>query len=464
MTETKEDAYATLNSRAASDAARSLTERVYSDVLSWESQENRRTYKRDKVRAGSLKEALERFVGDLLRAHVDPECTGKLYRSLDKSRFTGDVISYRNFALAVQALVALKLITHTPGQTKYLNAFGGRFTLKGKAARFRGTDKLRKKARAAGISLKALDDHFHLEPPQHPLVLRAASARTRGTKHRGSRMEFDVTPVTKKLEAQVRALNEFLRTVRITGGIHYGYTRVFNEGDLRRFSWKSGGRLYSIGANNYQQMSSVKRAAMTLNEEPVCEIDVKASYLTILHAKLGMPFDTSEDPYSRVGLDRSIVKAWTTASFGAGKPLRTWPKDVTKDYFKEHGRKPAAVCRAAVIADKMLETFPAIAHMGEPGVSWADLMYAESQGIIGAMTTLMALRIPSLSVHDSIIVPVSDVKLASGILHDHYSHHVGAVPVLATDCTFDGVKEAIARECFGRPVCREKPPPPALLL
>jgi hypothetical protein len=68
-----------------------------------------------------------------------------------------------------------------------------------------------------------------------------------------------------------------------TGGEHYGFTRNFNNR-----SWKKGGRLYSVGGG-YQRLSEKKRLEMTINGEAVVEIDIKASFLTIYHARLGVP-------------------------------------------------------------------------------------------------------------------------------------------------------------------------------
>ena len=57
---------------------------------------------------------------------------------------------------------------------------------------------------------------------------------------------------------------------------------IFNNGDHPKFNWNMGGRLYSYGESNYQQMESADRLRMTINGEEVCEIDIRASYLTIL--------------------------------------------------------------------------------------------------------------------------------------------------------------------------------------
>ena len=78
---------------------------------------------------------------------------------------------------------------------------------------------------------------------------------------------------------------------------------------------------------------------MTINGEPVAEIDIKASFLTIYHAMVEEPLEGSGDPYVRAGIqDRLVAKLWTVASFGNSKPATRWPSKMIKDYKKETGK------------------------------------------------------------------------------------------------------------------------------
>src|SRR5262249_10246503 len=61
-------------------------------------------------------------------------------------------------------------------------------------------------------------------------------------------------------------------------------------------SWKKGGCLYSNGENCYQRLSEAERVKMTINGEPVAEIDIKASFLTIYQALLKQPLRGTGDP------------------------------------------------------------------------------------------------------------------------------------------------------------------------
>jgi hypothetical protein len=106
------------------------------------------------------------------------------------------------------------------------------------------------------------------------------------------RWAYERTPETERLERYIKELNEFLACFELTGARHEGYIRIFNNG-----SWAKGGRLYSPCEDTYQLMPETKRLEMTINGEPVAEIDIKASHLTIYHAMVGEPLDGLSDPY-----------------------------------------------------------------------------------------------------------------------------------------------------------------------
>jgi hypothetical protein len=457
----RKDYYAALASRAASPAAQALILDVYARVEAWETAQTREDakgakapkrgkYKRGEKRAAPFRGTLERFVGDLLRAQYDKHQTDKasgvVFRPMGKKDFTADdPVSYRNFTAAVEGLKAAGLITHTPGKGRFMNHFG-KDQLPGKASRFEATPELLRLAEDANVIVAVIDEHFHPELPRRTLELRSSSTRIGGKKFEGERIKYTPTAHTERLAADVREINEFLAKFKLGDGVHYGFVRRFNEGDLEDFKWNKGGRLYGVTASSYQQLPSPERALMTINGEPVVEIDISASYLTAFHARLNAPIDLTSDPYERMGLPRDIVKAWTTASFGSGKPLDRWPQDVTKNYLKEHNVKPRDVCSAKAVRDAMLETYPALSRLGEPGVQWADLMFVESQAIITAMRHLMvAYEMPTYPVHDSLIVPASRAGLATTMLAHHYEFHVGVVPRLDTKSTLPGAREAVQR-------------------
>ena len=83
-----------------------------------------------------------------------------------------------------------------------------------------------------------------------------------------------------------------------------------------------------------------------------------------------------------------------------------------------------------------MQKFPLLARLGEPvkgqECGWAQLMYLESQAIFETMLELMSEQIPSLAVHDSLIVPLRGRQKAIKFLTKHYRNFTNMTPVLKT--------------------------------
>jgi hypothetical protein len=224
-------------------------------------------------------------------------------------------------------------------------------------------------------------------------------------------------------------MKAFLARFELTGGRHEGYIRIFNNQ-----SWQKGGRLYSQCQGSYQLMPEHERLDMTINGEPVAEIDIKASFLTIYHAKLGMPLGDREDPYARAGIARDVAKLWCIASFGASAPKLRWPAEMVKEYQKSTGQDLRKVAKASDVAEAMLRAFPALQMLEEHPHIWADLQFAEAEAVIRTMLILKRRHeVPSLSMHDGIIVPMSKWDLAKDIFTREYRREVGVEPMLTVD-------------------------------
>ena len=145
--------------------------------------------------------------------------------------------------------------------------------------------------------------------PEHPLICKATSKRGfYGAKLPGKRIKFTHSERTRQLEDEVKSINGFLDSFDIRGGTHGGYVRIFNMGDDPSFDWNKGGRFYSPGEDSYQQLSKEERLRMTINGSPVVELDIRASYPTILFALCGRSEELPADPYNLPDLPRSVVK------------------------------------------------------------------------------------------------------------------------------------------------------------
>jgi hypothetical protein len=425
------DRYAEFRSRSRTPAATELIARVFSEIEQHEQRTRRRFRSRRERSRAKFTEALERFVGDLLRARTGTNTTGRIYRPTGKSDFSDAPVKYDMFMKALDGLKALGFVEHRKGRTRSRDTgFGFRVTVPGRAARFWATPKLVKLAEEHGINSGNVGDHFFPEPPTNPLVLKDYATGRGQNKESGRKIKYKRTPETDKLERDVKELNEFLARFKITGARHEGYIRTFNN-----CAWDKGGRLYSVGEGNYQLMPEHKRLEMKINGEPVAEIDIKASHLTIYHAMVGEPLEGLSDPYARavgVGIDRDVAKRWCLESLGHGAPKTKWSSETVKDYREKGQELP----KARTVTKAMLEAFPALKKLEEHRRDdlWADLQFKEAEAIIRSILILKRRHeVLSLSMHDGLIVPRSKADLAKDILAREYRRHVGVDPMLTVE-------------------------------
>jgi hypothetical protein len=372
---------------------------------------------------------LERPVGDLLHARAGTNATGRLYRPLGKVAFKDAPVKYDTFLRVLNGLKALGLVGHRKGRSRSADTgFGFRVTIPGRAARFWATPKLLQLAAEHGIDSSNVGEHFPPELPQHPLVVRDWSTGHGREKQQGRLLKYARTEETERIEQDVKELNEFLARFTLTGGRHEAYYRTFT---FNNGAYNKGGRLSSIGEGSYQQLSKAERLLMKINGEPVAEIDIKASQLTIFHAMVGEPLDGRSDPYARVGVERDVAKRWCLETLGAGTLKTRWSAEA-RQQWRENGQ---ALPKARTVRDAMLEAFPALKQLANYGMGlWADLQYREAEALIGAMLVLMRRHgVPSYGIHDSLVVPRSKWELASSTLKQQFRRVVGVTPMLRVE-------------------------------
>ena len=194
----------------------------------------------------------------------------------------------------------------------------------------------------------------------------------------------------------------------------------------------------------YQSQSEAERLKMRINGESVIEIDISSSYLTIFYALCDQQLDTTQDAYADIlgptQLDRHVAKFWINASFGNSKLLSSWSKNVIQSLEAQLAKKELSGFERKHypmkrIREKVLERHPLLERWGGEirgrVRGYGDLMYLESQAIIGAMLTLMRdHQVPSLPVHDSLVVPGSKFNLAKEALVHNFRKQTGVLPRL----------------------------------
>jgi hypothetical protein len=423
--------YASLRAHATSEAAQAfvstLAGMLDNHALATGARKNKR-----KSTAEKLDYAVGAFLADLLRAYGDgePEPNPWVYRSMHAKSFNGAAVSYRTFGRLVEGLTQLGFIQRVDGH-KVDSENRSKF-----AARFRATPPLLAFCSDHAVDPVNVHDHFEFEydlPTE--VVEKRATKRDEywlKTKPVGTPMEFERDHIVTLIEGQVKELNEFFAQQKLRGGSHHGYVRVYNNGDNPRFHWNMGGRLYSQHfTESYQVTGSDKRLKMTINDEPVAEIDIRASYLTIFLSLHGIQLPEG-DPYDLPGLGpehRNAVKQWFVATFGNSKPIVKWPKLMRERTPELAQYKPSTITKAA------LAKYPALASWGKPlktvTYGWADLMWFEGNVMLFTMLELKREhRVPSLSVHDSLIVPASSAETARAVLSQKFQDQRRVTPLL----------------------------------
>lgn len=244
------------------------------------------------------------------------------------------------------------------------------------------------------------------------------------------RSQFE--PEISLLEKQVEEFNKLMSGQPLTSskGISYGRCyRVFNNGSLQ-----SGGRLYG----SWQTMPEEQRLQMTVGGEPVCEIDLKASFLSIAHGLTGSKAVLPTDPYQEIRfvqeakgtheeqLHRTAAKLLVNAYLCKEGDVTRFPKSKTKD--KTTGKiipfkKIHRLRKSCGYYMKQIHTaFPFLALAKSQQF---DLMFEESKIIISAMEELLIQGVVSWPVHDSLLVKKSDREKAEGELKKAAISHLG---------------------------------------
>jgi hypothetical protein len=120
------------------------------------------------------------------------------------------------------------------------------------------------------------------------------------------------------------------------------------------------------------------------------------------------------------GIDRTIVKAWVSSTIGHHCFHTRWPKNAIQE-MKDAGLDKAKEMTMTSLQPTVLDHFPMLADWPSGKVTWADLMFIESEIIIGTMVELMrSYSVPCFSVHDSIIVKTKDQQIAMETLESQF--------------------------------------------
>ena len=374
------------NTSACMPSSKALTESVASIIQGAERRKRARRAKDLK----SFEQAVDYILGDMLLAYVG-ESSQYAYRAEGKTNFYGSPVGHTTWKSIMPALIDLG----------YVEYFKGRY-LSGSASRFLATESLISLAESHGINFDILSEHYVTEMPKSVLKLKASKRGELEAKE----LPIAEKPETAALAAQVHRLNKYLSQQTLTGGCFEGYRRSFSNGELASFDWNQGGRLYAVG-NSYQHLSGERRAAMQINGEPVVEVDVSASHLSIYMGEMGHRASDGIDLYAIDGMSRAAVKQYIASSFGLAKLITKWPTTADAE---------VVAFDVVDVREAVCDAIPCLESLADSGLDWSTLQFLEAEALIEAMESLHLQDIPAYSVHDSVIVPISGLKAARNAL------------------------------------------------
>jgi len=376
-----------------------------------------------------LRQAVAAILADLLSIASQSD-ERLLYRPRGVADFKGQRIGYRPCIDALNGLVTLDLLHHKPGIW-----LGSHRQGEGDTARYRAKPALLELALRYGITPGNWRSHFAPAPRPtamaHPVIVRG-KRQFWDKEDKGKKLPIIKTdPAYIAAAEQVNRINTYMAPQLITGCKHDGFIRIFNHGDQPGFAYNMGGRLYSKASGvSYQNMEKHHRHDMRINGEPVVELDIRASFLTILYAQRGIAPDPSVDPYTFGTIPREVIKAWIAMTLGYDRFHSKWSDETVEKLIEDKGinlRKAYGIdtVRAAVI-----DEHPILHGWPHSTVRWQNLQYLESSAIIDAVEAL-GLRhgITALPLHDALLVERYNIDTASEILADTFRKRIGVIPV-----------------------------------
>ncbi|MCG7363533.1 hypothetical protein MHZ93_19935 [Roseomonas sp. ACRSG] len=322
----------------------------------------------------------------------------------------------------------------------------------GRSARYWPTEVLLRLAVASGLTPQNIAVAF--QPPillRPPVLLkpmddhskrRRRYATARHVVRAHDRYCLTVEPCPSGLIEEVRAQNALAAAIRVTPppGIACHpprWTRIFIG------SWRLHGRWYPHGddqdrvaghAGTYMTLKAAQRGSIRIGDEPVVELDVSASHLTLFLGLMGAALPKS-DLYEGLGYPRVVIKRWILEVFGKGRIPTRWSdafamnvlaqkhpiEQVTRAVIRrfrvlEHPRQ--------VVPKELLDRFAPYAAR----LVTHYLTAQEAEAMTQAMRLLRAQSILALPVHDSLIVPASAEVAAREAITAGYQAVCGLVP------------------------------------
>ena len=220
----------------------------------------------------------------------------------------------------------------------------------------------------------------------------------------GKPMDFKPTREIDRRDRRTETYNEAITSAEIISidgaNLACPMARIYNQGFDR------GGRFYGMGTS-WQNIKSEARKALSIDGEPVVELDFKTLHPAILYAEAGVPMPA--DCYAIDGWPRDLVKVAMLTLINATTESKARFSIAHSDRMAQVAEPGSqdAIKAAAGLIDAIKRKHAPIAGAFHSDAG-ARLMRIDSDIAEAVMGVLIARKgIVTLPVHDSFLVPAS---------------------------------------------------------
>ncbi|MGJ8547245.1 MAG: hypothetical protein ACSHWZ_17505 [Sulfitobacter sp.] len=383
----------------------------------------------------AFSEAVSAFAADLLLHSGNALSEGFMYRPFDRAKLAETFVSGTNFESLVTYWNAMGLLEITPfiiTKTDFLAA-----EVKGyaKVRRFRATERFLEQAQEWSLSSDSVVSNFTTSLRRTELVQLAGTKKTENGQAKKADLVQGGGPKFQAEVSRVRMLNGLMRGYRYSLSDIPMVRRLFHCAERPDFDYNLGGRLYCASQDDWMTMSKQERSHITIEGQPTCEVDVSASHLSILYALLDEKVPNG-DLYAGLAYPRHVVKGVLVSALGSGKLPTRWPRGFSQKYYEDTGHKPGRDYKLKTLVQDLTALHPVLNKL-EPGkLDWANLQFEEAECFLSAMFELhQTHKVPSLPVHDSLIVQRQHREIAKKVLSRSYLDRLGFVPRISDKTT-----------------------------
>lgn len=421
---------ATFDRAPSSDMAKAWVSAIVDTTLAHEAIHHPRKRARKKADIPSFEGAVGAFAFDLLRQSANQASQGFMYRSSDRTDNGASLVSSVYFDQLVLFWPEMGLMDRTGYIDAKHDFDGGEIPLYRRARRFRATAQFLALALEHGLTPETVKEHFDVSHRHANVVqVRATKGADPSNPTKGNMIKQKGAAFEAECE-RVRRLNKYMAEHDYSLSDVPMLRRVFNCGDRPDFDFNLGGRFVCSSEDNWMGVKKEERALIQIDGQETVEIDVRASHLSILYGWCGQRLSNNEDPYAVGEYPRVIVKKIIVAAIGGGKMPRRWPKGFKDELETEHGLNPKHY-KLKDVNEAILARHPVLNQLKKGKLDWANLQFEEAECFMSAMMELHEqYGIPSLPIHDSLIVRTGDVGKSVDILRGAYRSRLGFEPTI----------------------------------